>query len=145
MIRRCENKNHIHFPDYGGRGISVCPKWRNDAAAFAEDMGPRPSGATLDRIDNDKGYSPENCRWATREQQRQNQRAPSYKGRKNEKTYTHDGKTMTVKEWAAHLGMPRVTLDKRIRKGLPLSLVFTVELFASNQWRPDREPRRKAA
>lgn len=75
MKKRCLNKNHKFYLDYGGRGIKICLKWKNNFEAFLDDMGKRPSkGLVLDRIDNNKGYSPKNCRWATLSQSALNTR-----------------------------------------------------------------------
>lgn len=71
MIQRCTNPNSPSYPRYGGRGITVCDRWR-DSANFLADMGPRPEGTSLERIDNSGGYSPNNCKWATDEEQRAN-------------------------------------------------------------------------
>lgn len=76
MISRCYKKSDIAYPRYGGRGILVCDKWR-DFENFLSDMGERPNGKTLDRIDNNKNYVLENCRWASYKEQSQNKRAPN--------------------------------------------------------------------
>lgn len=95
MIRRCEDPSHKDYPNYGAKGIKVCAEWK-DFRFFLKDMGERPTGMTLDRIDNSKGYFKENCRWATRKQQTDNRRI-SYECQKGhlwtkESTiHTHNG------------------------------------------------------
>ena len=73
MIERCSNKNSDGYASYGGAGIAVCERWRS-FKNFLADMGERPAGKTIDRIDNAKGYEPSNCRWATAAEQQQNTR-----------------------------------------------------------------------
>lgn len=77
MIDRCINPNNIHYSYYGGRGITVCDRWRSSFKAFFSDMGEHPVGMTLDRINNSGNYEPENCKWSTRQEQMRNTRINS--------------------------------------------------------------------
>jgi hypothetical protein len=98
MKARCYNNKNSHYPLYGGRGITICDRWRDSFANFINDMGPRPSKKhTIDRIDNDKGYSPENCRWATSTEQARNRRTKNVSG--------HTGVTWSkqMKKWHSHI------------------------------------------
>lgn len=111
---RCLNPNASSFKDYGARGITICERWSDGDGAFEnflDDMGERPSSRhSIDRIDNEGPYSPENCRWATADQQNSN--------RRSNRLYTHDGRTQTLTAWAAELGINKSTAFTRIRKGM---------------------------
>jgi hypothetical protein len=108
MVQRCHNPRNPSFRNYGGRGIEVCPQWRDSFARFIADMGNPPTPEhTIDRIDNDDGYKPENCRWATPAQQLRNRRG-------NIQLTAH-GRTMTAKDWAQATGIDYQRLTKTYR------------------------------
>jgi len=96
MRQRCANPNGPQWNDYGGRGITVCERW-NDFANFLADMGNPPDGRSLDRIDNDKGYGPDNCRWATSKEQNRNKRSNHM--------VTYKGIKKPLSEWCEVLGV----------------------------------------
>lgn len=108
MVQRCHNSKSKDYERYGGRGIFVCDEWRV-FENFLRDMGERPQGKSLDRVDNNKGYSLENCRWADAQAQQRNKR--------NSRLLTHNGITMTLADWAEHTGINPITLGARIKNG----------------------------
>tara|TARA_R110000868_G_C10662208_1_gene745911 strand:+ start:65 stop:754 length:690 start_codon:yes stop_codon:yes gene_type:complete len=108
MIWRCTNKNRKDYINYGGRGIKVSPRW-NEFANFFNDMGTKPNGFSLGRKDNNKGYSRENCRWETNQQQARNKRT--------NRLISAFGKCKTLIEWAEEIGIARDTISKRISSG----------------------------
>ncbi len=113
MISRCHNSNHIQFANYGGRGIVVCDRWRSSYESFLSDMGRRPDRFhTLDRIDNDGVYRPQNCRWTTWQQQNNNQRK-----RREWRMVTINGETKPLAEWLRQYGVTRSAYDRRRTRG----------------------------
>lgn len=118
MRRRCLNPNYRQWNDYGGRGIEICSRW-DDFHAFVKDMGPRPKGYTLDRIDNNQGYSPENCRWASRKQQQRNRREAVF--------VTIQGIEYRAVELAEKAGVKTDTIISRAKRGLPYEKVMSSE------------------
>ena len=110
MNWRCTNPNCGEFHNYGGRGIRVCSKWMNSATEFIKDMGEVPPGFELDRIDNNGGYSPENCRWTDHRTNCRNQRVSV--------SMTVRGVTKLVIEWAEEMHMPYATIYGRLWRGL---------------------------
>jgi hypothetical protein len=111
MKTRCSNPNAASYSRYGGRGIAVSPEWER-FEAFLADMGECPDGMSIDRIDNNGGYSAGNCRWATKVQQANNTSTNI--------VIEHDGKRMTRSEWERSLGLGATTVRSRLRRGLSL-------------------------
>ena len=105
MKSRCYNKNNKRYDRYGARGITVCERWLV-FENFLKDMGEPEPSQTLDRIDNDKGYYPENCRWTTMKVQNRN--------RHDNLIFTKDGKTKMLLDWAEETGINYGTLRTRI-------------------------------
>ena len=109
LIQRCTNPKNKQFPGYGGRGITVCIRWRI-FTCFLEDMGPTwKEGLTIDRRNNDLGYSPENCHWITKQKNCSNTR--------NSVVIEYQGRQMVLAEWARELGINVGTLARRYRNG----------------------------
>lgn len=108
--RRCDNPKHPQAHRYSERGIRMCDRWLHDFPAFLADMGPRPSTAhSIERIDQDGPYSPENCRWASRTEQQRNT--------SQNRLLTHDGETRTLAEWAEARGIRYGRLYYRLTHG----------------------------
>ena len=117
MKARCLNPRRKDFPNYGGRGIGICDKWKNDFSSFISDVGNRPSPhMTLDRIDNSKGYEPGNVRWATRLEQNLNTRS--------NRLLELGGVRMTITQWSRHTGITSATIRRRL-KFAPVSVALT--------------------
>lgn len=115
MRTRCGNPNIPKYQDYGGRGIRVCERW-NSFESFLADMGERPPGMSIDRIDNDGDYCPENCKWSTNKEQCRNQRWTV--------RLTYNGETKTRQEWCEVYGIKLSTLRERLLRGWTLDQVF---------------------
>ena len=108
MLDRCYNPKNASYRHYGDRGITVCDEWKNDREAFVQwaISAGHADDLSLDRIDNNKGYSPENCRWASMREQLLNQR--------RNRIIEHDGKALPLSVWAEQLGISPDTLHKRL-------------------------------
>ena len=118
MKGRCNNPNCKAYKNYGGRGITVSPEWQEYATfkKWALNNG-YAEGLTIERVDVNKGYSPENCKWATRKEQLRNTRRNIY--------ITYNNETMCAKDWSNKFGIPQNVLIARYKRGLPLEMVFS--------------------
>jgi hypothetical protein len=122
MMNRCLNPKNRGWPAYGGRGITVCERWRN-ISNFIVDMGERPPRTSLDRIDYDGNYEPGNCRWATHKEQAINRRSTVF--------ITYDGQTNSMSDWARFAGIEVHTLIRRIYSGWTIEKALTTPVRRS--------------
>lgn len=109
IIDRCNNKKNSQYHLYGGRGIFVCDRWLESFNNFFADMGEKPVGYTIERIDNNGPYAPENCCWATPTQQARNTRQNHF--------ITCNGETLCLREWTLRLGVSISTIHYRLKRG----------------------------
>lgn len=116
MHTRCNNPNHDNYSSYGGRGIKVCSRW-DDFLNFFKDMGDCPENATLERIDLNGNYCPENCRWASKKEQARN--------RRSNRIIEWNGEKKCLAQWAEDLHLPYKTLFRRITGGWTTKAAFT--------------------
>lgn len=123
---RCHNPKSKDYSRYGARGITVCARWRDSFENFLSDMGPRPSkGYSIDRIDNEGPYEPDNCRWATLHEQANNQRSNWL--------VTHKGVTGTVAEWSRAAGIKYYTFWSRLKRGWSLERALRTPVESRRQ------------
>jgi hypothetical protein len=125
MNDRCRNESHTSHKYYAAKGIKVCERWAGDSGFqnFLEDMGERPEGKTLDRIDSSEDYSIENCRWATRREQRLNTSRTNW--------ITYNGKTLCLSDWEKECGISREAIRLRIKKGWSVEKSLTTPARSS--------------
>jgi hypothetical protein len=115
MKQRCKNPRASKYGFYGARGVTYCDRWEK-FANFIADMGPRPPGTTLDRIDSNGNYEPGNCRWANHEEQHNNTRRNVF--------VEFGGKNLTLSQWSRLTGVPKPTLARRAKDGWPPERMF---------------------
>ena len=130
MFSRCYNKKMQYYKNYGGRGIEVCKRWwaeNNGYLNFLNDMGPRPSNQhSIDRIDVNGDYCPENCRWATRKEQGRNKQRSRY--------VVAFGQTKTVAEWSELFGVAENTITFRLNSGFAPYLAVSLRGHKDRKW-----------
>lgn len=126
MKQRVLNPSHKSYENYGGRGITICERWLESFENFVADMGERPEGMTLDRIDTNGNYEPENCRWATDEVQGNNKRSS--------KLIEFQGRTQTSIQWAREFGIHPKVLLYRLKNGWSIEEALTMKTNHGNAW-----------
>ena len=125
MRQRCHYPNDINYKNYGARGIHVCERWMNSFENFYSDMGDRPQGMSLDRIDNDGDYCAENCKWSTKPEQGINQRT--------NRLIEYDGERLTLMQWSRRTGLSKHTISRRLKSGWSVEKTLTTPLHATRK------------
>jgi hypothetical protein len=136
MLRRCADPKHRSFKKYGGRGIKVCDAWRNSFEAFLAHMGERPPGTSIDRIDNDLGYSKGNCRWATRAAQTRHRRPFKQPGLSGE---AHPGSKLTWSEVREIRSLAGSASQREIAARFGVTQPTVRRILAGRAWLADRQ------
>lgn len=129
MKDRCYNKDSMNYRNYGGRGISICEKWLTSFENFINDMGLRPSSKhSIERINNDGNYEPQNCKWATKKEQSYN--------RRDNVNLNYNGRTQCLTKWAKEFGLSIETLRRRLNSGTPIETALTAPLYSHGKSAP---------
>ncbi len=137
ILKRCHNPKAIDYDRYGGRGIAVCESWRLSFSDFYRDIGPRPSYLhSIERKNNELGYSPENCCWGTAHEQ--------YRNRRSTKLIEIDGEIKISSDWARDFGLPPSVFSNRLRAGWSIDRIRSTPVMSASQsalygWRLIRE------
>lgn len=134
MKERCSNHRNKRYDRYGGRGIHVCEEWANSFEAFAEWSLQHgyAEGLSIDRIDNQQGYAPDNCRWVSQAAQNRNYSRNVF--------LTYKGETKCITDWAAELGIQRSTISFRLRSGKPIDEVLSTTDGRTTRWKKTISP-----
>lgn len=134
MWARCTNPNHVSFERYGGRGVTICERWKNFAYFFV-DMGPRPTPKhSIERRDNNKGYEPDNCYWATGQQQARN--------KSNTVFIEVDGERIAMWEYAQRVGVPVERIRSRLATGWSLAEAIAEPVRACKRGADRKAPKK---
>lgn len=124
MKERCLSKTSDAYKNYGGRGIKICDRWLLDFNNFASDMGDRPENKTLDRIDTNGDYSPENCKWSTKQEQA--------RGRRKTRWFIINGNKMCLVDIAEKYNIKRETLQRRLKSGMTIENATSILVGSIN-------------
>ena len=127
MKQRCSNKNRKDYKNYGGKGVKVCNKWKNDFQQFCLDMGTRPDGYLLDRIDYNGNYEPKNCRWVSV--------AKSSRNKSTNNWIDFNGTTNTIGDWSKKLGGHKSLIRTRLKQGWSIEKAITTSVNSKLQRR----------
>jgi hypothetical protein len=125
MKNRCFNPRNKNYPNYGGRGITVCDEWKSSYTNFLNDMGECPDGFSIERIDVNGNYCPENCEWIPMSDQSKNRRCVRH--------MTLGGETKSIIDWCRFFSIDRKVVDARIKNGWPSSRLFSAVRFCKKR------------